>query len=109
MKEIQSKEQFQQLQNYSDKVVMMFSAPWCGDCLAIEPQIPDIEELYPDFTFYHVDRDTFIDECIALDILGIPSFLAFHQGVEVARFVSKFYKSKEEVIAFVEEAKGAIS
>lgn len=108
MKDIQTKEQFQNVQNDA-KVVMMFSAPWCGDCLAIEPQIPEIEALFSDFTFYHVDRDTFIDECISLDILGIPSFLVFHEGKEVSRFVSKLYKSKEEIIAFVEEAKGAIA
>lgn len=107
MKEMQTKEQFQTVQN-DDKVVMMFSAPWCGDCVAIAPQLPEIETLFSDFTFYHVDRDAFLDECIAFDILGIPSFLIFHQGKEVARFVSKFYKSKEEIVAFIEEAKGAM-
>lgn len=107
MKEVQTKEQFQKIQN-DDKVVMMFSAPWCGDCVAIEPQMPEIIEHFSDFTFYHIDRDTFIDECIALEIMGIPSFLIFHQGKEISRFVSKFYKSKEEIMAFIEEAKGAI-
>ncbi|MGL4662691.1 MAG: thioredoxin family protein [Culicoidibacterales bacterium] len=107
MKEVQTKEQFQMIQN-DDKVVMMFSAPWCGDCLAIEPQMPEIAAHFSDFTFYHIDRDTFIDECIALEIMGIPSFLIFHQGKEISRFVSKFYKSKEEIMAFIEEAKGAI-
>lgn len=107
MIEVQTKEQFQKIQN-DEKVVMMFSAPWCGDCVAIEPSMPEVIKTFPDFTFYHVDRDTFIDECIALDIMGIPSFLIFHKGEEVSRFVSKFFKSKEEIIAFLEDAKGVI-
>ena len=107
MIEVQTKEEFQKIQN-EEKVVMMFSAPWCGDCLAIEPQLPEIETLFSDFKFYHIDRDMFIDECIEHDILGIPSFLAFHKGKEVARFVSKQYKSKEEIVAFLNEARGVI-
>lgn len=107
MQQLATKEQFQTVLK-SERVVLMFSAPWCGDCVAIEPQIPEIETIFPDFTFYYADRDTFIDECIAYDILGIPSFLIFHKGEEKGRFVSKFFKTKEEIIDFITEAKGAI-
>lgn len=108
MKKLETKDQFKAVLN-DERVVLMFSAPWCGDCVAIEPQMPEIEATFPDFTFYYADRDTFIDECIAFDILGIPSFLVFHKGEEKSRFVSKFFKTKEEIIDFITEAKGAIA
>lgn len=108
MEALQSKEQFSMILK-EERVIVMFSAPWCGDCVALEPHLPEVEALFPTFTFYYADRDLFIDECIQHDIMGIPSFLAFHKGQEIARFVSRFSKTKEEVINFMNEAKGAIA
>ncbi|GGM26339.1 thioredoxin-like protein YtpP [Paraliobacillus quinghaiensis] len=83
------------------KTVLLFSADWCPDCRVIEPFLPELEEKYADITFVYVDRDKFIDTCIKYDIFGIPSFLAFEDGNEVGRFVSKNRKSREEVEAFL--------
>ena len=83
------------------KTVLLFSADWCPDCRVIEPFLPELEEKFADITFVYVNRDQFIDTCIQYDIFGIPSFLAFENGIEVGRFVSKARKSKEEVEAFL--------
>ncbi|SDJ66503.1 thioredoxin family protein [Salimicrobium halophilum] len=104
MKQLESKEQFQQLID-NEKVIFMFSADWCPDCRVIEPVLPELEEENPEWTFYYVDRDQFIDVCADYSIFGIPSFLAFENADEKARFVSKDRKSKEEIQAFIDEAK----
>ncbi|WP_347862867.1 thioredoxin family protein [Salimicrobium sp. PL1-032A] len=104
MKHLESKEQFQQLIN-NEKVIFMFSAEWCPDCRVIEPVLPELEAENPEWTFYYVDRDQFIDVCADYSIFGIPSFLAFDHAEEKARFVSKDRKSKEEIQAFIDEAK----
>lgn len=83
------------------KVILLFSADWCPDCRFIEPFMPEVEAAYDDFDFVYVDRDQFIDICISYDIFGIPSFLAFEDGKEIGRFVSKERKTKEEVEAFL--------
>lgn len=85
-----------------ENVIALFSADWCPDCRVIEPILPEIENDYPMFTFVLIDRDQFIDLCQANDIFGIPSFIAFKNGQEVGRFVSKDRKTKEEIIAFIE-------
>ncbi|SDI42230.1 Thiol-disulfide isomerase or thioredoxin [Alteribacillus persepolensis] len=85
------------------KTVVMFSADWCPDCHVIEPALPQIEKNNNDFTFYHIDRDEFIDVCQEYDIFGIPSFIAFHHGKEVHRLVSKMRKTPEEVQQFLNE------
>ncbi|MGV3489042.1 MAG: thioredoxin family protein, partial [Tuberibacillus sp.] len=54
------------------------------------------------FTFYYVDRDKFIDLCGDLNVFGIPSFVAFHQGEEMGRLVNKNRKTKEEIQAFID-------
>lgn len=84
------------------KTVLLFSADWCPDCRFIEPFLPEIEEKYQDITFVYVDRDKFIDICVQYDVFGIPSFLAFDDGKEVNRFVSKDRKTKEEIELFLD-------
>ncbi|CAM3162783.1 thioredoxin family protein [Filibacter tadaridae] len=100
MEKLQSMEQFNQLKN-EERTLFLFSADWCPDCRVIEHVLPGIEANYPEYTFIYVDRDEFIDLCGELDIFGIPSFIAFHEGKEVGRFVSKDRKSQEEIEEFI--------
>ncbi|NCU18948.1 thioredoxin family protein [Pallidibacillus pasinlerensis] len=103
MKNLQSLEEFQQLKNNGTHV-FLFTADWCGDCRFLDPFLPEIEEKYKDkFTFVSVDRDEFIELCQELDIFGIPSFVAFQDGKELGRFVSKDRKTKEEVENFLDK------
>ena len=104
MKNLQSHEEFQQLKNEGTPHVFLFTADWCGDCRFLDPFLPEIEEKYKDkFTFVSVDRDKFIELCQELDIFGIPSFVAFQDGKELGRFVSKDRKTKEEVENFLDK------
>ncbi|BCB05307.1 thioredoxin family protein [Bacillus sp. KH172YL63] len=100
MRKLESIEEFQQLKE-NGKHVFMFSADWCPDCRVIEPILPEVESQFPDYTFLYVDRDQFIDVCIEHDIFGIPSFLAYENGRETGRFVSKDRKTKEEIERFM--------
>ena len=40
-----------------------------------------------------------------LDVFGIPSFIAFEDGRELGRFVSKDRKTQEEIEQFIEGLK----
>lgn len=101
MQSLQSIEQFNELKN-KERTIFVFSANWCGDCRFIDPFMPEVEEKYGDYTFIKVDRDEFIDLCAELDVYGIPSFLAFHNGEEAGRFVSRDRKTQEEIEAFID-------
>ncbi|MEG9297186.1 thioredoxin family protein [Mangrovibacillus sp. Mu-81] len=100
MRKLETIEEFHELKN-KGKHVFMFSADWCPDCRVIEPILPEIESEFSEYTFIYADRDQFIDICIENDIFGIPSFLAFGNGQELGRFVSKDRKSKEEIQEFM--------
>lgn len=102
MKELESNEQFTRLINTAS-VIAVFTAGWCPDCRVIEPVLPEIEAVYPDYTFVQIDRDEYIDLCQDYDVFGIPSFVAFRNGEEIGRFVSKDRKTREEIINFIEE------
>lgn len=101
MKQLQSMDEYRQMME-NGKYIFMFSADWCPDCRVIEPILPEIEEKYNQYTFIYIDRDQFIDLCSELDIFGIPSFLAFEDGKELGRFVSKDRKTKAEIESFIE-------
>jgi thiol-disulfide isomerase/thioredoxin len=100
MEKLQSVEQFEQLKN-EERTMFYFSADWCPDCRVIEPILPGLEADYPEYEFIYVDRDDFIDICQQMDVFGIPSFIAFHNGKEVGRFVSKDRKTREEIEEFI--------
>lgn len=104
MEKLQSVEQYQSLKN-NGKHVFLFTAGWCPDCRFLEPFMPDIENEYPEYNFVSVDRDDFIDLCSELNIFGIPSFIAYKDGEEIGRFVSKDRKTKEEVEKFMDSLK----
>lgn len=102
MENLQTIEQFGKFKTDEERVIFMFTADWCGDCRFIDPALPAIEANYPEYTFVKIDRDQFIDLCGELDVYGIPSFIAYNNGNEVGRFVSKDRKTQEEIEAFID-------
>lgn len=103
MRDLQSIEEFKAIK-LTENVVFLFTASWCPDCHFIDPFMNNIEEKFnEDFTFISINRDQFIDLCAELDIYGIPSFLAYKNGLEVGRLVSKNRKTQEEIEYFLSE------
>ncbi|PIC56332.1 thiol reductase thioredoxin [Sporosarcina sp. P12(2017)] len=100
MKKLESLEQFEQLKQ-EERVIFLFTADWCPDCRVIEPFLPTLEIEFAEYEFISVDRDEFIELCSQLDIFGIPSFVAFSEGTEKGRLVSKNRKTKEEIEEFI--------
>lgn len=100
MRNLQSTEEFHALTKES-ATIFMFTADWCPDCRIIDPVLPKIQEKFANYTFVSVDRDQFIDLCIELDIYGIPSFLAYVNGQEAGRYVSKDRKTQTEIEEFI--------
>ncbi|GIN21683.1 MAG TPA: thioredoxin [Bacillus bacterium] len=100
MEKLQSKEQFEQMKN-EERTIFMFSADWCPDCRFLDPVLPRLEADYPEYNFIYVDRDKYLELCQELNIFGIPSFIAYHEGEEAGRFVSKDRKTLEEIEDFI--------
>ena len=101
MTAIHSMEDFQEAAAKGGVSVFTFSANWCPDCRFIEPFMPKLVEAFSDYTFYYVDRDENIDICQALMVMGIPSFVAYKDGKESGRFVSKLRKTEKEINDFL--------
>ena len=81
--------------------VLFFTAGWCPDCAFIKPAMPEIEAENSKFEFIQVDRDEYIDQLLEWDVYGIPSFVVYQDGKEIARLVNKDRKTKDEVNSFL--------
>ena len=64
-------------------VVVDFSAPWCPDCVKIEPIMTALEAEYQQVKFFKVDIDEEEGLKDSLNIRRIPTLVFFKEGVEV--------------------------
>lgn len=100
MKKLNDTKQIPELKRHK-RMVFMFTTTWCGDCTFIKPFLPAINERFDEYTFVEVDRDEFMDFAQELDVMGIPSFVVYHENKVVGRFVSKDRKTQTEIEAFL--------
>ncbi|MFC5702905.1 thioredoxin family protein [Cohnella faecalis] len=105
MQKVSQEEEFRRITGEDRLTVAVFKTTWCKDCHFIDPFIPDVEKAYADrLTLIEIDRDDMPDLCSELNILGIPSFIAFRKGQELVRFVSKLRKTRDEIEQFLDRA-----
>ncbi|GIP15708.1 thiol reductase thioredoxin [Paenibacillus montaniterrae] len=105
MNKITSEAQYRELIANEKLTIIVFKTTWCGDCHYINPFMPEVEEQYKEkVDFYEIDRDELPDLCSELNILGIPSFVAFKNSKELVRFVNKLRKTRDEIEQFVNRA-----
>lgn len=102
MKEVRTEAEYQEA-IASGVTVIKFFTDWCPDCHRIDPFMPEVEEKYSSkLTMIEINRDVLPELCQQLDVMGIPSFIAFKDGQELIRFVSKLGKSRQEIENFLE-------
>ncbi|NGQ97323.1 thioredoxin family protein [Brevibacillus sp. SYP-B805] len=103
MREIKTEAEFQEAIQSAKPLVVKFYTDWCPDCHRIDPFMPEVEEAYKSrLDMVAVNRDTLPELGQRLDVFGIPSFIAFQNGKELVRFVSKLGKSREEIEQFLD-------
>lgn len=103
MIEIKTEEAFEQAISQEKPVVVKFFTTWCPDCHRIDPFMTEVETAYKDkIDMVEINRDTLPELSQKLEIMGIPSFVAFQNGKELVRFVSKLAKSREEIEQFLD-------
>lgn len=64
----------------NDLVVVDFWADWCGPCKRFSPIFSKVSESHDDVVFGKLDTDANQDIAGALNIMSIPTIMAFHKG-----------------------------
>ncbi|WP_408056730.1 thioredoxin family protein [Ureibacillus massiliensis] len=99
---ITSVEQFNELINSDQPVIVKFFAGWCPDCTRMNMFIDPIIEEYNQYKWYEINRDEFPELAEKYQVMGIPSLLIYKNGEKLAHLHSANAKSPEQVIEFLE-------
>ena len=76
---------FAETVNRDGIVLVDFWAAWCGPCRAFAPVFGAAAEEHPDIVFGKVDTEAEPALARSLDIMSIPTLMAFRDGILVFR------------------------
>ncbi len=93
MKIINNKNEFLEVIK-KDKVLVVFSATWCGPCKMITPTLEEIDTI----DIYKIDVDENVDLAKEYKVFSVPSILLFKNDKLIAK--TGGILSKEEIEEF---------
>jgi thioredoxin 1 len=85
----------QDLVSKNAKVVVQFSASWCGNCRIMKPKFKKLASENEDLTFILVDAENAPESRKLANVSNLPTFATFVNGV----LVNETQTNKAEVLA----------
>lgn len=83
------------------RVLVQYSAGWCGNCRIMKPKFRKMSQECEDVTFVVVDSEKFPDSRKMAEVDNLPTFAAFKDG----SLVNQVQTNKADVLKeFVDEA-----
>lgn len=76
------------------KVVVQYSATWCGNCRIMKPKFKKLASENDDVTFVIADAENFPESRKLADVSNLPTFATFVDG----KFVNQTQTNKFDVL-----------
>lgn len=85
----------QDLVNQNNKVVVQYSASWCGNCRIMKPKFKKLASENDEITFVLVDAESSPESRKLANVSNLPTFATFVNG----ELVNQTQTNKAEVLA----------
>jgi thioredoxin 1 len=79
----------------NEKVIVQFSASWCGNCRIMKPKFKKLASENENLTFVLVDAENFLESRKLANVSNLPTFATFVNG----NLVNETQTNKAEVLA----------
>lgn len=80
----------QEVTDYNGKVLIDFWAEWCGPCKMTAPVFEELSKKYSNIKFGKVNVDQQNDIAAKYNIMSIPTFVMFEDGVAVNQLTGAY-------------------
>ena len=87
-----------ELLDENTRVIIMFSASWCGPCKTFKPKFQNISLENPDIVFAYCDIEETNELATELEIQSLPTAVGFFDGIEEASVVGPSVERVKELI-----------
>ena len=70
------------LQSTGEKILVQYTAVWCGPCRALTPQLSNLSNKYENIKFVKIDVDQNPDSVMEMEIRSAPT-VVIYKGDEI--------------------------
>jgi thiol-disulfide isomerase/thioredoxin len=88
----------QAIVNDNEKVVVQFSATWCGNCRLMKPKFKKLASENEDMSFVMVDAEKFPESRKLANVNNLPTFATFKNGAFVNQVQTNKFESLKELV-----------
>ncbi len=90
-----TEDKLQEIVASNDKVIVQYSASWCGNCRIIKPKFKKLAAENESMTFVLVDAENAPESRKLANVSNLPTFAAFSNG----KLIKETQTNKAEVLA----------
>ena len=90
-----SEDKLEELVNSNNKVIVQYSAGWCGNCRVMKPKFKKMATENEEILFVLVDAENFPNSRKLAKVSNLPTFATFVNGA----LVNQSQTNKTEVLA----------
>lgn len=88
----------EQLVSDNDKVLVQYSATWCGNCRIMKPKFKKLASENDGITFVIVDAEKFPESRKLANVDNLPTFAAFSGGKLLNQVQTNKFESLKELV-----------
>ncbi len=87
-----------QVVNDNPKVVVQFSASWCGNCRIMKPKFKKLASENESIAFVLVDAEKFPESRKLANVDNLPTFATFKNGVKLNQIQTNRFEGLKELV-----------